>query len=410
MTEKHAEPIKAYQLKNGLTYYIIRETRQRNSSMVCLSIKAGAALEKSGEKGWFHLLEHLSIQKNPYVSSSNIGTTEYFKTFNYAFTSFYETAYFFKTADTTRDLLKDSLMTAKGILDGAFLREAAFAQTKKDVLREYHAFTQKAWYSLCVKKLDSLSMTMPIGIEEDIQGADYVKLLQLRREYYRTKNAAVIITSPYDNLAVYDMLNRIFCKEVNDNNQENRIAGSCTAKNHNRKAELNSEIQPYVLLAWYPRKLLPVIETLEMYMLLTVIARSVEIALVRKEEISIAVCDVDIFSHSRYMFKLSLLNRDKMFSEDIVIRVLQDIPYTSELFETVKGCVLTRIMKQHGSGRTGGQAGESMNDCRKHFIFEEPVIPIGNECDIHFKSLHHLKYKAVKDGFEMILKQFAAVH
>lgn len=195
-------------LNNGLSCYSIAHRDMTDSMALCLMIKAGSADEEKGEKGWVRFLERLSVYPT-FHSDRKLGKG-CFRAFDYACTSFSYTAFFFRTMDSAEELLRNSISSAKGILDGIFLNESAFNETKEVVLREYGLLREKPWYSLYVRALNDKGITLPIGIHEDILAAELEKLSDRHCRWYRPENAALFIYSPYSAQEVKNMTEQIF--------------------------------------------------------------------------------------------------------------------------------------------------------------------------------------------------------
>lgn len=398
--------LKSCRLKNGLICYINYDKRKKRSTGVCLVVKAGSAMEKEGQKGWFHFLEHLSAYSSLSVPESKTDKEKYFRAFEYSYTSFYETAYYFKAVDTTGVMLVNSLISVKHILDGNLLMDNAVPKTRKDVLDEWNSCRQKPGYSVYVKKLALMDLILPVGLPEDIDRIDYELIKKLHKAYYRMNNAAIIISSPLETDVVYQLIQQVFIRNFAIQYPFGILPKATLTDGGDYEKETAENRQLYRMAAWYPRRNLPGLENLEIQILHTVMAKGVEISLMSKKEIEIAVCCPEVFDEGNYLFQLSIVRKDKIAVADILHKIIRQITYSPELFELSKNVALACFRKEC-SPSGGPDMEEIIKRCREHFLFQEPVFLLKNEYDVKVELLNNLKYHTVKNGFDCIMEQFA---
>lgn len=396
--------LKSCRLKNGLICYINYDKRKKRSTGVYLVVKAGSAMEKEGQKGWFHFLEHLLAYSS--LTESEAGKENCSGAFEYSYTSFYETAYYFKAVDTTGVMLVNCLISIKSILDGNLLMDHAILKTRKDVLDEWNSCRQNPGYSVYVKKLASMDLTMPVGLPQDIDRIDYEFIKELHKAYYRMNNAAVIISSSLETEVVYQLIQQVFFRNFSMQYPFGIIPKIKSSYGDVYEKEMDNNRQLYRMAAWYPRKNLPGLEGLEIKILLTVMARGVEISLINKKEIEIAVCCPEVFDGENYLFQLRIVRKDKTAIADVLHKIIRQITYSPELFELSKKVTLAYFRKEC-SPYGGPDTEEIIQRCREHFLFHEPVFLLKNEYEVKAELLNNLKYNTVKNGFDCIMEQFA---
>jgi hypothetical protein len=393
--------LKSYKLDNGLLCYFVypKHPARPDGAMICLSVKAGSAYEKCGEKGWFHFLEHMLVFSD--IRNPN----DYFKIFRYAHTSFYETAFFFSANESSVSLLENSLITAKGILDGIFLDKSTFMKNQKDVINELHYFMRKAWFVPCNKQLKEIGAAMPIGEPEDIIKADFEKLMKKHSDYYYEGNAALIIFTPHDTHFVVSMVNDIFRHNkalINNGTKIERQCSDCVIP----KAKSIKNSQSYVLLAWHPRQMLPALLTLERYILLATLARAVEISLSEKRMFFDPECNVEVFNHKKYMFKLDVsMKRNSSVSD--LWEIVHNTDFTAELFAKAKKLIRKQLYASYSGKFTKMHVRDLIDSCRENFLFGEPFINVENEYEKSLGFISNLKYEKVKNDFINIMRQFS---
>ncbi|MDR2659872.1 MAG: insulinase family protein [Spirochaetaceae bacterium] len=392
-------------LDNGLAFYACKAQAPVNTFSVCLSVRAGAAYEGDGEHGLSHFLEHLSLY--PHLYGSSYLQNLYFNAFNYAYTSFYETAYLFKAVDYAQGLLKNSLLTAKGILEGTFLSESALIQTRKDILTEYCDFLAKPWQKAYINLLNRLSMTLPAGWEKDILRADYEKLTQIHRKRYKPENAAIIVVSAYDADTVYSMLDKIFRLESDlyFNYQKTKPANSELAMLTSKK---RTEVNSYSYIACCQREKTSAKKTLKNYMLFAVSARAIEISLTEKEEIMSTECAAAVFGNDKYIFSLKLLKNNDILFRDNYQKFDYKLCFSIGLFEKARAAAIRQIDELIKYSLAGGlSSGDIIDCCIEHFLYGEPIISIENNAAICYDFLNRLEYGEAKILFESLVSQFA---
>lgn len=395
------------QLSGGLTLYIGKADSVDSSTAMCMSVKSGSAYEVLGERGLSHYLEHLSIYPHLYAEKNNVHSMTYFKAFNYAFTSFYDTAYFFKAVDPTKEMLYNSLITAKGILDGIFLDEEGFSRTRKDVLAEYHDFIRKSWYSACNNMLKAINISMPIGCKEDIRRADLADLQKMHEKHYEQQKTAIIISSPHDIKTVSTMVNEIFERTyVRELRRpiEVREGGEC--EEPERKDIPEAGLGHPLFYAWFPRRLNTVLETLGSYMELSVLSRAIELAILERKGIDSAECNVELFNHGRYLFKIRLLEKDQTESLPSSTEIFRGVCFSIQLFQNAKNEVIKQLKEQYAIRSDEMNPGEILNCCREHFLFDEPIINLEKEYSICLDFLEKIDYDQTKMEFHSIIQQF----
>ena len=384
---------KMFRLPNGLCCYVVQNMETNNDISIQLLVRAGALQEKKGERGWFHFLEHLLIYPHLYPApnrDADIG----FKAFDYAYVSFCETAYLFQGSDGTGELLRDSFRTARGILEGSFLSEMAFLQTKGDVLKEYESFTRKRWFASSVNLLNSISASLPIGSREDISKVGYGKLIEKHKQAYRMENAAIIVSSSRSAEEIQILLQQVFQEEIREDRKEENCHREW--RHSNIYSGKFSVEEPYLFLAWLPRQAREFPKLVQEHVHLAILARALELGVLDMGWKGKAECTVEIFHANAYLFCLALSEK---FQEEKSAREIrgfvQNLFLTKSLFLQAKEVVSRQLDKQEHC-----PLAEAVSECREHFLYGEPFL--GMEEEFYCTILANCKYEDVRNKFRMI--------
>lgn len=386
---------------NGLTCYIAKEKVPDSSMFVCLTVRAGSAFEKEKEQGLLHFLEHLSAAPVLCGGFRNTCGQCGFLAFDHAFTSFYETSYVFKAVDPEGVLLWDSLLTARGILDGRYLEQSAFLATKRDVLNECDCFMRKPWYEDCLAKFRRISISLPVGLKENVENAGLSEMERIRKQFYTRRQAAVIVVSPQEAGEVYGMLEKAFGDSSGslfpDERREAAAGRICAERRAGGGGE--EAAGTTFLYAWYPRSVLPAYETLQKNMFLSVLTAAIEVSFAGWEKAASAECSVDIFSSCRYLFKVKLtLYRPEGRVEDLR-EMASGLSFDEKLFTQARTEILTQLEKQDGLRRTVPLPGELVKGCREHFLFSEPFTEPEQEYAFCCASLKRIGFEETREAY-----------
>jgi predicted Zn-dependent peptidase len=248
---------------------------------------------------------------------------------------------------------------------------------------------------------------MPIGKIEDINKADFEKLKKKHSDFYHESNAALIIFTPHNKQLVDSMVNDIFCHNkllINDDpkiEHQNHI-DCCVMP----KTKALQNVQSYVLLAWYPRQILPDLATLETYILLATLARAIEIALSEKEGLIDPECNVEVFNHNNYMFKLDM-STDLNTSVNDLLEIVNNTEFTTQLFVKAKKLVRKQLSISNNESFTKMQIKDLIDSCRENFLFGEPFINMEDEYEKSLDFINNLRNEKVKKDFSNIIEQFS---
>src|SRR5688572_3917570 len=105
-------------LKNGLTYYIRKNSKPENKVEFRLAVNAGSVLEREDQQGYAHFLEHMAFngtknfKKNELISYLQSIGVDFGAHLN-AYTSFDETVYFLSIPTEKKELLDKGLLIVR---------------------------------------------------------------------------------------------------------------------------------------------------------------------------------------------------------------------------------------------------------------------------------------------------------
>ena len=129
-------------LKNGLRYYIRKNTRPEKQATFKLVIHAGSANEQDHEQGLAHLLEHV-VHKGTPTFTNQTALNAYFNTYGIdmradsnASTNLDQTEYFFTVPTDNEQLLTTTITFLSEVAGTAFLRDTDIDQERSIVLDE----------------------------------------------------------------------------------------------------------------------------------------------------------------------------------------------------------------------------------------------------------------------------------
>ena len=367
--ESFGEYVKGVKLNSGLSIYLVSNRNTTSNISVCLLVKAGSAFERQGERGWFHFLEHLSIYPSLYKSIDETSNLGKFLAFDYAYTSFYETAFWFHASDETGELLLDSLKTMKGILCGNYIKEEAFAITKRDVITEYNDYEEKIWFKECNRALKSRSICMPVGEKADITKAVYADMLQMQQQYYRNDNAAILIRSAMPMEQILQFVSDVF------------------------------DVESHVYLAWIKRiEMQQEVELIHRYMELAIVARAIEMIAQGGNDVEQTECSITIFNEKFYLIKLEAMSYSQIKFNNFVL--------SKDLFESARQAVKKQLNDQYDITNSKLDNEEILMCCREHFLFGEPILCVENEEGIYLNEIQRCVFDKVKIIFDETIRQF----
>lgn len=190
-------------LPNGVRYAVRNNGVPPQQVSVRVAIDAGSLMERDHERGFAHLLEHLSVRGSEHVPDGEskrvwqrLGVT--FGADSNASTSFTQTIYKLDLPAATPQGLDDSMRILAGMMTGPVLTQAALDAERPVVLAELRE-RPGAQVRLSDASREHLfqgqpiANRSPIGTVETLQGATAGTVAEFHRRWYRPERAVVIV-------------------------------------------------------------------------------------------------------------------------------------------------------------------------------------------------------------------------
>ncbi|MBX9882205.1 MAG: insulinase family protein [Sphingomonas sp.] len=196
------------ELPNGLRYAVRRNGVPPGQVAVRVRIDAGSLYEDESERGFAHLIEHLSFRGSAYVPDGEakrvwqrLGTT--FGSDTNAVTSPVSTTYKLDLPGATEAGLDESLKILSGMVSQPNITDQALNAERPVVLAEQReAPGPQVRFSDAVRETlfagQPLADRSPIGTIKTLQAATADKVLAFHDRWYRPERAVVILSGDVD--------------------------------------------------------------------------------------------------------------------------------------------------------------------------------------------------------------------
>ena len=195
-------------LPNGLRYAVRRNGVPPGQVSIRVRIDAGSLMERDGERGYAHLIEHLSFRGSEHVPDGEakrvwqrMGVT--FGADSNASTSFTQTVYKLDLPSANETSLAESLKILEGMMSGPGLTQAALDAERPVVLAEAREqpgpqvklgdLTRETFFAG-----QPLADRSPIGTPETLAAATAASVTAFHDRWYRPERAVVIISGDMD--------------------------------------------------------------------------------------------------------------------------------------------------------------------------------------------------------------------
>lgn len=195
-------------LANGLRYAVRRNGVPPGQVSVRVRIDAGSLMEKDSERGFAHLLEHLSFRGSVHVPDGEskriwqrLGVT--FGSDSNAMTTFTQTVYKLDLPNATPTGLDESFKILAGMMSGPTITPQTLTAERPVVLAE-----QREQPGPQVRMQDAMFEMMfagqpaakrkPIGTTETLNGATADSVKAFHERWYRPERAVVVVVGDAD--------------------------------------------------------------------------------------------------------------------------------------------------------------------------------------------------------------------
>lgn len=195
-------------LKNGLTYYIRKNSKPENKVDLRLMINAGSILENDDQQGLAHFMEHMCFNgtkrfpKNQLVDYLQSIGVKFGQHLN-AYTSFDETVYFLPIPSDNPEKLEKGFQIIEDWAFNANLTPEEIDKERGVVLEEYRLGlgADKRMEDKYIPKMmynSQYANRLPIGKKEILENFTYDKLVSFYKDWYRPDLMAVVIVGDID--------------------------------------------------------------------------------------------------------------------------------------------------------------------------------------------------------------------
>jgi zinc protease len=221
ISDMKADPdVRFGQLPNGLRYAILKNAKPDHSVSIRMRIGAGSLMEREGEQGLAHFLEHMAFRSTEYIADGEtVHMLErqglHFGADLNAFTSFDETVYMFDFPKADASALKTGLKLLQEISAHLKLNPDETEKERGVVLSEERLRDSPALRAYIAGLKFALPNMLaperlPIGHIETIKAADSTKLRRFYAANYRPDNATIIVVGDVDVAAIEQMIKARF--------------------------------------------------------------------------------------------------------------------------------------------------------------------------------------------------------
>lgn len=207
-------------LPNGLRYAIRHNTVPPGQVSIRLRIDAGSLMEREGEKGFAHYMEHLTFRGSKYVPDGEskriwqrLGVT--FGSDSNAQTTPTGTTYALDLPDATGAGLDESLKILAGMMSAPNIVPQAVSAERAVVLAEMREGTSGASRVGDANRAlffagQPMGDHAPIGTPESLNAATAAGLKAFHDRWYRPENAVISVSGDIDPKAMQAMIAKYF--------------------------------------------------------------------------------------------------------------------------------------------------------------------------------------------------------
>nr|WP_295921679.1 M16 family metallopeptidase [uncultured Dyadobacter sp.] len=207
-------------LKNGITYYIKKNTEPENRAELRLVVKAGSVLETDAQQGLAHIMEHMNfngtthfpkkelvnfLQKTGVRSGADLN----------AYTGFDETVYMLPIPTDSAGLLEKGILILRDWVDGALLDSAEIEKERGVVLEESRMSRgadqrMRDKFIKVILNNSRYAERAPIGKDSILKSFKHETLRAFYQDWYRPDLMAVIAVGDLDVAKVETLISQKF--------------------------------------------------------------------------------------------------------------------------------------------------------------------------------------------------------
>lgn len=224
--------VKKGTLKNGITYYIRKNSKPENKVDLRLIVNAGSVLENEDQQGLAHFMEHMNFNgtkrfpKNQLVDYLQSIGVKFGQHLN-AYTSFDETVYFLPIPSDDAEKLEKGFQIIEDWAFNANLTPEEIDKERGVVLEEYRLGlgADKRMQDKYIPKMmynSQYANRLPIGKKEVLENFTYDKLINFYKDWYRPNLISIIVVGDIDENQMEQKIKEHFEKYKNPANEKPR--------------------------------------------------------------------------------------------------------------------------------------------------------------------------------------------
>ena len=208
------------EMDNGLRYAVRKNGVPPRQVSIRIRIDAGSIHEEDDERGFAHLMEHLSFRESKYLGPAmaiptwqRLGAT--FGSDTNAETSPTHTVYKLDLPNATPQALEESFKLLSGMIREPVLNEANLAAEVPIVLAEKRErggaaerVTETTRSTLFAGQ--RLADRLPIGTEETLTGATAASITKFHEKWYRPENTVIVAAGDVDPVRLAQLVEQWF--------------------------------------------------------------------------------------------------------------------------------------------------------------------------------------------------------
>jgi zinc protease len=195
-------------LKNGMTYYIRKNTKPEKRVEMRLVVNAGSLLEDDDQQGVAHFVEHMAFngtknfEKNEIVSFLQSIGVEFGADLN-AYTSFDETVYILPIPTDDEAILDKGLLILEDWAQNVTFSDEEIDKERGVVIEEWRLGQganqrMRDQYFPILFKNSRYAVRLPIGKKEIIENASYDAVKRFYNDWYRPDLMSIIAVGDID--------------------------------------------------------------------------------------------------------------------------------------------------------------------------------------------------------------------
>lgn len=224
--------VKFGKLQNGLTYYIMQNSKPEDKVELRLVVNAGSIQEDDNQLGLAHFMEHMNFngtknfKKNELVDYLQSVGVKFGAHLN-AYTSFDETVYMLSIPSDDEDVLNKGFQVLEDWAHNANLTDEDIDMERGVVLEEYRIGlgAGKRMLNNYLPKMmygSKYADRLPIGTKEVLENFEYNTIRQYYKDWYRPDLMAVIAVGDIDPEEIEKKIKTFFSGIENPSNERER--------------------------------------------------------------------------------------------------------------------------------------------------------------------------------------------